>query len=501
MHASRDERAGLPARPWVAYALLLALMLLNHMDRQLVVALFPQLAGLWALSDAQLALLTSIVPTLVALFTVPMALLGDRWGRARTVATMAAVWSLASVLAMGAGSYGQLLGARMLLGLGEAGFSALGAALIAGWFAPALHGVLVGGFLALAPLGAAAGLSLGASLASQLGKRYRVDNLIVMSARDPRLLETVESMDATDFVPRLLGTLPKPVTLAGLQRLLERAKGRPVDRSAAGPTPAACLEDIRAALDSGQFVPYFQPKVSLATGQIKGVEALARWLHPERGLLGPQHFIARIEGSPLMARFTLAMVEQSLKQLVPWLRSMPSLTLSVNLSADDLADQGFIERLTELVNRHGVAPSSLTWEVTETMVMRSAAMLSLARLGLKGYGLSMDDYGIGYSSMQTLSRSPFTELKIDRVFVDGASERANRRAILNSSLDMGRRLGVATVGEGVETEADWHLLRELGCDTAQGYLIAKPMPGEALLGWVRSSRARLKALVAGPGAA
>ncbi len=171
MHASRDERAGLPARPWVAYALLLALMLLNHMDRQLVVALFPQLAGLWALSDAQLALLTSIVPTLVALFTVPMALLGDRWGRARTVATMAAVWSLASVLAMGAGSYGQLLGARMLLGLGEAGFSALGAALIAGWFAPALHGVLVGGFLALAPLGAAAGLSLGASLASLLGWR------------------------------------------------------------------------------------------------------------------------------------------------------------------------------------------------------------------------------------------------------------------------------------------------------------------------------------------
>lgn len=95
MHASRDEHAGMPARPWVAHALLLALMLLNHMDRQLVVALFPQLAGLWALRDAQLALLTSIVLTLVALFTVPMALLGDRWGRALTVATMAAVWSLA----------------------------------------------------------------------------------------------------------------------------------------------------------------------------------------------------------------------------------------------------------------------------------------------------------------------------------------------------------------------------------------------------------------------
>lgn len=171
MHLSRDGHAGLPARPWSAYALLLALMLLNHMDRQLVVALFPYLAGQWGLSDAQLASLTSVVPTLVALCTVPMALLGDRWGRVRTVAMMAAVWSLASVLAMGAGSYGQLLGARMLLGLGEAGFSALGAALIAGWFAPALHGALLGGFLALAPLGAAAGLSLGASLAALLGWR------------------------------------------------------------------------------------------------------------------------------------------------------------------------------------------------------------------------------------------------------------------------------------------------------------------------------------------
>jgi len=337
----------------------------------------------------------------------------------------------------------------------------------------------------------------GIELIGRLGERRQIDNLIVMSARDPRLLETVESMGGENFLPHLLGTLPKPVTQAGLLRLLARAAQRRSAVRPQGQAPAACLDEIRAALDAQQFIPHYQPKVALASGQLKGVEALARWQHPQCGMLGPQHFIGQLEGTPLMARFTLAMVEQALQQLNAWARALPALTMSVNLSADDLADQGFIDRLTELVTRYGVVPQSLTWEVTETMLLSTPSMANLARLGLKGYGLSMDDYGIGYSSMQTLSRSPFSELKIDRIFVDGASERANRRAILMSSLDMGKRLGVATVGEGVETEADWHLLRELGCDSAQGYLIAKPMPGGELLGWVRSSRLRLRALAAG----
>jgi len=106
----------------------------------------------------------------------------------------------------------------------------------------------------------------------------------------------------------------------------------------------------------------------------------------------------------------------------------------------------------------------------------------------------MDDYGVGYSSMQTLSRSPFTELKIDRIFVDNASERANRRAILVSSLDMGKRLGISTVAEGVERVEDWRLLRTLACDTAQGFLIARPMPADELVSWTRSNRTRLKEL-------
>lgn len=336
----------------------------------------------------------------------------------------------------------------------------------------------------------------GIELISKVAERHCVDHLVVTSARDPRLLETVESLVAEDARLQLLGTLPKPITLADLKRLLARAH-------AGGTNPAPQIVDpqdvreIEEALAAGQFIPFVQPKVEIGTGLLKGVEVLARWRHPTRGLLGPAAFIASLEGTPLMARFTLAIVEQSLRLLSQWHRFMPTLTLSVNLSADDLADRGFVDQLTAVVSAHGILCQSVIWEVTETTIMNKQALAHLARLGLRGFGLSIDDFGIGYSSMQTLSRSPFTELKIDRAFVDGASSRSNRLAILSSSLEMGQRLGVMTVAEGVESEADWRLLRRLGCQVAQGYLIAKPMPSEELLPWARNARARLRALAQG----
>lgn len=335
----------------------------------------------------------------------------------------------------------------------------------------------------------------GIELITHLAEGRHVENLIVTSARDPRLLETVESLGADNARMNLLGTLPKPITVPALGRMLERAQHRMEDVEKLIPAKQE-LAEIEQALDSSQFVPFFQPKVAMATGLIKGVEALARWQHPQRGLLGPGAFIGAIEGTCTMARFTLYMVEHSLRLLGEMRKSLPALTLSLNLSADDLSDQGFVDRLTALVRAYDVEPQSLIWEVTETMLMNPQALANLARLGLKGFGLSMDDFGIGYSSMQTLSRSPFTELKIDRIFVNGASERSNRRAILTSSLDMGRSLGVSTVAEGIETVGDWNLVRSLGCDIAQGFLIAKPMPAEELVGWTRNNRARLRALAA-----
>ena len=317
-------------------------------------------------------------------------------------------------------------------------------------------------------------------------------DLIATSARDPRLLETVEALRNEGSRVRLLGTLAKPVTEASLAHMLRKADTQHSPRAGSG--PVITLEEIEAAIRANQFVPHVQPKVSMKTGLIKGVESLARWIHPKHGLLGPQHFIPMTEGTPLMPLFTLSIVRQSLDMLREWAKSLPHLTMSINLSADDLADQRFADELVIMVRERGLEPSHVIWEVTETMIMRSTAMANLARLGLKGFGLSMDDYGIGYSSMQTLARSPFTELKIDRIFVDGASQRSNRHAILVSSVDMGKRLNIATVAEGVEQVEDWKLLRGMDCDTAQGYLIARPMPAEELLAWVKSNRARLKDL-------
>jgi EAL domain-containing protein (putative c-di-GMP-specific phosphodiesterase class I) len=339
----------------------------------------------------------------------------------------------------------------------------------------------------------------GIELTCQLREQRLTENLIVISARDPRLLEIIESMACEDASIGLLGTLLKPVQLESLTQLLCKANGRTGDCAPAAPPPLpqASLEDIAQALARNEFIPFFQPKIAMQSGQLKGVEALARWQHPQRGVLSPAHFIDTLEGTPLMAEFTLAMVQRVLERILDWQKhGLPPLTVSVNLSADNLADRSFIDRLVAQVSASGVSPASLVWEVTETSVMRqlSQALTNMGRLRLAGYGLAMDDFGIGYSSMQQFARCPFTELKIDRAFVNGAAQWPNRHMVLKSALDLGQSLGVATVAEGVETVEDWKLLRDLGCDMAQGYLLAKPMPAEDLVGWIRQDRRRLRAL-------
>jgi EAL domain-containing protein (putative c-di-GMP-specific phosphodiesterase class I)/FixJ family two-component response regulator len=340
----------------------------------------------------------------------------------------------------------------------------------------------------------------GIELTCQLRERHLTENLIVVSARDPRLLEIIESMACEDASIGLLGTLLKPVQLDALAQLLCKASDRPGDCAPAAPRalpPQASLEDLAQALTRHEFLPWFQPKINMQNGHLKGLEALARWQHPQRGLLSPAHFIDTLEGHPIMADFTLDLVRQVLERILDWqAHGLPPLTVSVNLSADNLADRGFIDRLMAQVSASGVSPSVLVWEVTETSVMRqlSQALTNMGRLRLAGYGLAMDDFGIGYSSMQQFARCPFTELKIDRAFVNGAAQWPNRHMVLKSALDLGQSLGVATVAEGVETVEDWKLLRDLGCDMAQGYLLAKPMPAEELVGWIRQDRRRLRAL-------
>jgi len=291
--------------------------------------------------------------------------------------------------------------------------------------------------------------------------------------------------------------LLKPVQLDALAMLLARAGCKAEPRPNCAQPDRPCHEVLAQAIAEKQFVPYFQPKIAIANGHLRGLEALARWQHPQRGVLAPLHFIEALEGTPLMAEFTLLMVQQVLDRLTEWRHAgLPPVAVAVNLSADNLADRDFIARLTDLVMTSGVPTSSLVWEVTETSVMRqlSQALTNMGRLRLMGFGLAMDDFGIGYSSMQQFARCPFTELKIDRAFVNGAAQWPNRLGVLKGALDLARSLNVATVAEGVELLEDWQLLGKLGCDMAQGYLLAKPMPAQELVGWIKHDRRRLRAL-------
>jgi EAL domain-containing protein (putative c-di-GMP-specific phosphodiesterase class I) len=340
----------------------------------------------------------------------------------------------------------------------------------------------------------------GLQLIRYLTERQLTEHLVVTSARDPRLLEVVESMGSDNTQMHLLGTVAKPLAMDELLPLLQKIGQGGAGTRASGQAPVD-LAEIERAIAQRQFRPYFQPKISIKTGALKGVEALARWLHPERGMVAPLDFIPAIEGTALMEPFTLLIVEDALRQLVGWRAAgLDKMTLSLNLSADNMASDSFIESLDHLVHAFRLAPEALIWEVTETTIMSnlSQALSNLGRLRLKGFGLAMDDYGVGYSTMQQLARCPFTELKIDRVFVDGAAQRASRRVMLESAIEVGRRLNVTTVAEGVESEVDWQLLRNLGCDLAQGYLVAKPMAASELFDWARTNRPRLQALCGEP---
>jgi EAL domain-containing protein (putative c-di-GMP-specific phosphodiesterase class I) len=216
-----------------------------------------------------------------------------------------------------------------------------------------------------------------------------------------------------------------------------------------------------------------------------GVEALVRWQHPEQGLVFPDRFIATAEENGLIDALTHEVLVNSLAQARRWTDRGLDLRVAVNVSMDNLTALDFPDNVARALAAARLSPSRLVLEITESQLMKDprAALDSLTRLRLKRIGLSIDDFGTGHSSLARLRDIPFDELKMDRGFVNGVSGDASLRAIVEATLAMARQLGMKSVAEGVETRADWDLLRGLGCDVAQGYWIGRPMPGHALLDW------------------
>ena len=312
-------------------------------------------------------------------------------------------------------------------------------------------------------------------------------SIILASALEHKLLASIATMSEAYGV-NLLGVVEKPLTRGKLEPLIKRYKPASTERSghhAAGSTFA--LDEIAAGLNMNQFEPFFQPKIELATGRVKGVEALARWRHPQRGIVAPYAFIGPLEDSGLIDELSWVMLKKSAALCGRWRSAGLDATVSVNLSLKSLTDIQLADRVTDIVGKQNLEPRHMVLELTESAVTTDVGKVleNLARLRMKGFGLSIDDYGTGYSSMQQLTRIAFTELKIDQSFVMNATRQNSARVILESSLDMARKLNITSVAEGVETQADYDLLCQLGCDLAQGYFIARPMEYAALLPWVR----------------
>ena len=327
----------------------------------------------------------------------------------------------------------------------------------------------------------------GMEFVRHLGETGVRVSIILASALERKLLASIATMSEAYGI-NLLGVVEKPITPAKLEALItlhkpaQAQRGRP---KTAGPT--FTLEEIAAGLRNNEFEPFFQPKVELATGRVKGAEALARWRHPQHGIIAPYAFIQPLEDNDLIDELAWIMLRKAAAFCSTWRSAGLEATVSVNLSLKSLTDIRLADRVTELVLSENLEPRHMVLELTESAATTDLgkALENLARLRIKGFGLSIDDYGTGYSSMQQLTRIAFTELKIDQSFVTNAAKQESAKVILESSLDMARKLNITAVAEGVETQADWNLLRQLGCGLAQGYFVARPMEAGAYPNWVR----------------
>ncbi len=246
------------------------------------------------------------------------------------------------------------------------------------------------------------------------------------------------------------------------------------------------LSEFRRGLDSDEIVVFYQPIMHMDGLRVHGAEALVRWHHPELGLLPPSDFMPLVEQTGLIGPLTRHVLERAVAQCSAWRRAGEKLTVSVNLSVRNLLDPDLPSLIADLLKIYRLTPSALELEITESMLMSDPerSLVTLTRLSQLGVGLSVDDYGTGYSSLANLRRLPIDELKIDRSFVSPMLSDESDLIIVRSTINLGHDLGLKVVAEGVEDEATLHRLEKLGCDLAQGYHFSKPLPADVFNKWI-----------------
>lgn len=335
----------------------------------------------------------------------------------------------------------------------------------------------------------------GPELLTRLRERGVESPIIVASSRERSLLHSVQDMGGGMGLC-LLGALQKPLRLDALSDMLRNWDSVVAKRKQAASAQPVDPEALRDGIDRGEIVVHYQPQIAVHSGEVHGVEALARWNHPTLGLVHPDQFIPMAEEHGLIHKLSLQVMNAAMLQTAMWNAEGMDLSVAINLSPLLLERADLLQEISSLQQCYDLRAERVVLEITETSLMRdlSVALAVLTRLRLRGFGLSLDDYGTGFSSMQQLARIPFTELKIDRSFVHGVHERESVQVMLRSALEMAKRLGLNTVAEGVESEQDLQLLREYGCTFVQGWLMGKAMPASELAGWSKGHEERRQEL-------
>lgn len=326
----------------------------------------------------------------------------------------------------------------------------------------------------------------------ELAARNWSGSIAVISDAPPDVLRGAASLAETHGLDHV-GSLTKPLTADALRELLARVVARGPQPEPSGQVdPAVSRHALEAALQRGHLQVHYQPQVRVADGTLVGFEALARWQDATLGVVPPDAFIPLAEETGLIHEVTHTVMGTVLADLRAGgaLGDVADVPVAVNLSTKVLGTAELPERWEAMVADAGVSPGRLVFEVTEGRLAEDQAMALeiLSRLRLRGFGLSVDDFGTGYASMDQLRAIPFSEMKIDRSFVHGSAWDAATRAILEAAAELGRALGLRVVAEGVEVREDWEVVAAAGIDVVQGWFVARSMPAAAAAVWAASWR-------------
>lgn len=311
--------------------------------------------------------------------------------------------------------------------------------------------------------------------------------VILLSGADKHILQSTQIL-VEQYGIRMLASIKKPAS----REQLSDALGHYLDQwpeSRVGYLAGGdelSTEEVRAGIASGCVLPFFQPKVATNGRKVKGVECLARWRAADGKVLGPQTFIPVVEAQGLSKDFLVALLMPTLALMAAWRAEGLEFGLSINITADNLEQVDLPDFLEREMARHQIPHKFLTLELTEgRLYSKSRAALDvITRIRIKGFNLSIDDYGTGYSNLDSLKKMPFNELKVDRSFIVGAVSDPKTAAILQSTVTLGKALDLRTVAEGVESEQDFALVKSLAIDEVQGFGVARPMPASELASWI-----------------